>query len=421
MTGRQSMVFFAEAENEAPNRNPDASRTAPEPLIFVVSGEASGDNLAGSLMQALKAKTGGRVRFAGVGGPQSERQGLQSLFPMRELSLMGLAEVLPHLPRLIKRLNQTVAAARQLEPDAIVTVDSPGFCLRLAHHLRGSGIPIIHYVAPQLWAWRPGRARKLSKRLDHIMALLPFEVSFFAKYGIACTYVGHPAIESGVERGDGEGFRARHGLPQDVTLLCVVPGSRAGEVRRMLPVFGQALLLLKKSHPDLRAVIPVVPSTADVVKSMTQHWLLDVIFADIAERHDAFAACNAAMAKSGTVTLELALAGVPMVVAYRVSATTAFIVRRMGVSVEHASLANLLAGRQVVPEFLQEECTAAGLAAAVDELLSSREAREAQAQGFRDVARVLGERTPPPSERAAKVVLDIVQARMNEASRPAAS
>jgi lipid-A-disaccharide synthase len=340
---------------------------------------------------------------------------------MRELSLMGLAEVLPHLPRLIKRLNQTVAAARQLEPDAIVTVDSPGFCLRLAHHLRGSGIPIIHYVAPQLWAWRPGRARKLSKRLDHIMALLPFEVSFFAKYGIPCTYVGHPAIESGVERGDGEGFRARHGLPQDVTLLCVVPGSRAGEVRRMLPVFGQALLLLKKSHPDLRAVIPVVPSTADVVKSMTQHWLLDVIFADIAERHDAFAACNAAMAKSGTVTLELALAGVPMVVAYRVSATTAFIVRRMGVSVEHASLANLLAGRQVVPEFLQEECTAAGLAAAVDELLSSREAREAQAQGFRDVARVLGERTPPPSERAAKVVLDIVQARMNEASRPAAS
>jgi lipid-A-disaccharide synthase len=414
------MVSLAEAESEAPNRNPAASRTTPEPLIFVVSGEASGDNLAGSLMQALKAKTGGRVRFAGVGGPQSERQGLQSLFPMRELSVMGLAEVLPHLPRLIKRLNQTVAAARLLEPDAIVTVDSPGFCLRLAHHLRGSGIPIIHYVAPQLWAWRPGRARKLSKRLDHIMALLPFEVSFFAKYGIPCTYVGHPAIESGVERGDGEGFRARHGLPQDVTLLCVVPGSRAGEVRRMLPVFGQALLLLKKSHPDVRAVLPVVPSTAEVVKSMTQNWPLDVIFADIAERHDAFAACNAAMAKSGTVTLELALAGVPMVVAYRVSATTAFIVRRMGVSVEHASLVNLLAGRQVVPEFLQEECTASGLAAAMDELLSSREARAEQAQGFHDVARVLGERTPPPSERAAKVVLDIVQARMNEASRPAA-
>jgi lipid-A-disaccharide synthase len=420
MTGRQRMVSLTEAESEGLNRDVGTANAAREPLIFVVSGEASGDNLAGSLMQALKAKTGGRVRFAGVGGPQSERQGLQSLFPMRELSVMGLAEVLPHLPRLIKRLNQTVAAARHLEPDAIVTVDSPGFCLRLAHHLRGSGIPIIHYVAPQLWAWRPGRARKLSKRLDHIMALLPFEVSFFAKYGIPCTYVGHPAIESGVERGDGEGFRARHNLPQDAPLLCVVPGSRAGEVRRMLPVFGEALLLLKKNHPDLRVVIPAVPSTAEVVRSMTQNWPLDVTFADIAERPDAFAACNAATAKSGTVTLELALAGVPMVVAYRVSATTAFIVRRMGVSVEHASLVNLLAGRQVVPEFLQEECTASSLAAAVDELLRSRKAREAQAQGFRDVARVLGERTPPPSERAAKVVLDIVQARMNETSRAAA-
>jgi len=420
MTGRQRMVSLTEAESEGLNRDVGTANAAREPLIFVVSGEASGDNLAGSLMQALKAKTGGRVRFAGVGGPQSERQGLQSLFPMRELSVMGLAEVLPHLPRLIKRLNQTVAAARHLEPDAIVTVDSPGFCLRLAHHLRGSGIPVIHYVAPQLWAWRPGRARKLSKRLDHIMALLPFEVSFFAKYGIPCTYVGHPAIESGVERGDGEGFRARHNLPQDAPLLCVVPGSRAGEVRRMLPVFGEALLLLKKNHPDLRVVIPAVPSTAEVVRSMTQNWPLDVTFADIAERPDAFAACNAATAKSGTVTLELALAGVPMVVAYRVSATTAFIVRRMGVSVEHASLVNLLAGRQVVPEFLQEECTASSLAAAVDELLRSREAREAQAQGFGDVARVLGERTPPPSERAAKVVLDIVQARMNETSRAAA-
>ena len=154
----------------------------------------------------------------------------------------------------------------------------------------------------------------------------------------------------------------------------------------MLPVFGEALLLLKKSHPDLRVVIPAVPSTAEVVRSMTQNWPLDVTFADIAERPDAFAACNAATAKSGTVTLELALAGVPMVVAYRVSATTAFIVRRMGVSVEHASLVNLLAGRQVVPEFLQEECTASSLAAAVDELLRSRKAREAQDQGFRDVA-----------------------------------
>ena len=155
-----------------------------EPLIFIVSGETSGDNLAGRLMGALKRKTAGHVRFAGVGGPQSEAQGLKSLFPMSELSVMGLAEVLPHLPRLIRRLNQTAAEARRLNPDAVVTVDSPGFSIRLAHHLHGSGIPIVHYVAPQLWAWRPGRANKLARRVDHLMALLPFEVTFFDEYGI---------------------------------------------------------------------------------------------------------------------------------------------------------------------------------------------------------------------------------------------
>lgn len=382
-----------------------------EPLIFVVSGETSGDILSGRLMAALKRKTGDKVRFAGVGGPMSEGQGLQSLFPMRELSVMGLAEVLPHLPRLVRRLNQTTEAVRRLKPDAVVTVDAPGFCLRLAHHLRGSGIPLIHYVAPQMWAWRPGRARKLTKRVDHLMALLPFEVPFFTERGIACTYVGHPAVESGAAKGDGPSFRLRHAVPADALLLCVVPGSRAGEVRRMLPVFGEALSRLKATHPDLQAVIPVVEATAETVRELTRAWSFPVTFTDTAERFDAFAACDAALAKSGTVTLELALAKVPMVVAYRVSPATAFLVRRMGVNVEHASLANLLVGREVVPEFIQEACTGPALAEAVDRLLTSEEAREAQRQGFRELADVLGEPIPPPSERAAQVVLDIVNAR----------
>lgn len=381
-----------------------------EKLIFIVSGEASGDNLAGRLMGALKRETGGRIRFAGVGGPQSASQGLVSLFPMSDLSVMGLAEVLPHLPRLVRRLNETTAAARRLKPDAVVTVDSPGFCLRLAHHLRGSGIPVIHYVAPQLWAWGPFRARKLKKRVDHIMALLPFEVPFFAQYGIPCTYVGHPAIDAGVERGDGPAFRARHGLSPDAPVLCVLPGSRAGEVRRMLPVFGDALMLLKKKYPDLRIVIPVVDSATEIVRDITRDWPLPVVLvSDMAERFDAFAAANAALAKSGTVTLELALAGVPMVVAYRVSAATAFLVRRMGVSVEHASLVNLLAGRQAVPECLQEDCTGPKIAEAVIDILSSKQVRESQRKAFKEVVRALGDRTPPPSERAAKVVLDVAR------------
>jgi lipid-A-disaccharide synthase len=381
-----------------------------EPLIFIVSGEASGDNLAGRLMGALKRETGGRVRFAGVGGPQSEGQGLTSLFPMSDLSVMGLAEVLPHLPRLIGRLNQTTEAAKRLRPDAVVTVDSPGFCLRLAHHLRGTGIPVIHYVAPQLWAWGPFRARKLKKRVDHILALLPFEVPFFAQYGIPCTYVGHPAVDAGVERGDGKAFRARHGVPARAHLLSVLPGSRAGEVRRMLPVFGEALRQLTAKHSDLCVVIPVVHSVAHLVKDFAQGAdLPPVIITDMAGRFDAFAASDAAMAKSGTVTLELALANVPMVVAYRISPLSAFLVRRMGVSVEHASLVNLLAGRQVVPECLQEECTPDNLAAAVEEILSSEQVRARQLQAFKEVVQALGDRVPSPSERAAKVVLDIVR------------
>jgi lipid-A-disaccharide synthase len=386
-----------------------------QPLIFLVSGEPSGDNLAGRLMGALKAKTGGQVRFAGVGGPQSEAQGLTSLFPMRELSVGGFAEVLPHLPRLIKRLDQTAEAARALNPDAVVTIDSPSFTLRVAERLRGSGIPVVHYVAPQLWAWRPGRATKLAKRVDHIMAILPFEVPFFANYGIPCTYVGHTAIEAGAATGNGPTFRKRHGLPQDATVLCVVPGSRFLEVRRTVPIFGETLLRLKEIHPDLRVVIPVAPSVAEELETLMKDWPFPVVeVTDPAERFDAFAACDVALAKSGTVTLELALAGVPMAVAYRMNAATAFIIRRIGVSVKHASLVNLLAGHEVVPEFLQEDCTPEKLVAAIDQLLRSEAAREAQRQGFREVVEILGESTPQPSERAAKVVLDIVRARSVE-------
>ena len=392
-----------------------------EPLIFVVSGETSGDNLAGRLMGALKEQTGGRVRFAGVGGPMSAAHGLESLFPMHDLSVMGLAEVLPHLPRLIKRLNQTAAAARELKPDVIVTVDSPGFCLRLAHKMRGSGIPIVHYVAPQLWAWRPGRAHKLAERVDHLMALLPFEVPFFANYGISCTYVGHSAIESGATRGEGPAFRERHGLPADGPVLCVLPGSRSGEVRRILPVFGEALRQLIETYPDLHVVIPVVTSVAEEVGALTKDWPLPVIHVtDADERFDAFAACDVAMTKSGTVTLELALAQVPMVVAYRVTAATGFLVRRMGINVEYASLVNLLVGHAIVPELMQEDFTADRVAAAVDELFRSEEAREAQREGFREVIAILGEADPPPSERAAKVVLDAIRVRnaMEQATGP---
>lgn len=379
-----------------------------EPLIFIIAGEASGDNLGGRLMGALKTETGNRVRFAGIGGPQCEAQGLQSLFPMRELSLIGIAEVLPHLPRLMKRMNETAEAVRALRPDIVVTVDAPSFTLRVAQKLRGSGIPIVHYVAPQAWAWRAGRARTLCNRVNHLMALLPFEAPFFTEHGLPCTYVGHPAIESAMA-GDGAGFRREHNIPSTVPLLCVVPGSRGGEVRRLLPDFAEAVSALKKKYPDLHVVIPLAQAVREQVEAGTADWPLPVVrVTDPSERFDAFAACDAAMAKSGTVTLELGLAHVPMVVAYKVSALTVFIVRRMGVNVKYASLVNLLTTREVVPELIQEDCTPENLIEKVGHLLASPEARAAQRQGFEDTLHALGDADPPPSARAAKVVLDLI-------------
>ena len=381
-----------------------------EPLIFIMAGEPSGDVLAGRLIGALKEETDGRARFAGVGGTQCIAQGLDSLFPMQELSLIGLAEVLPHLPRLAKRLNQTAAAVRELKPDIVVSVDAPSFTLRVAQRLRGTGIPVVHYVAPQAWAWRAGRAKTLGKRMDHLMALLPFEVPFFAEHGLPCTYVGHPAIETAMG-GDGRAFREKHGIPSTVPLLCVVPGSRSGEVRRMLPDFADAVSLLKDRFPDLHAVIPVAPHVTERVEAETADWPVPVVrVTNPAERFDAFAASDAAIAKSGTVTLELGLARVPMVVAYKVSAVTAFIVRRMSVAVKYASLVNLLADREVVPEFIQENCTPENLAK-VGDLLGSADARAAQQQGFSDVLHALGDADPAPSTRAAKVVLGLIGAR----------
>jgi lipid-A-disaccharide synthase len=213
-----------------------------------------------------------------------------------------------------------------------------------------------------------------------------------------------------VEQGNGPAFRARHGLFPDTPLLCVLPGSRAGEVRRMLPVFGEALRLLKDNHPNLRIVIPAVDAVATLIREMVPDWPPALII-DMNQRFDAFAAANAALAKSGTGTLELALAGVPLAVAYRISPISAFLVRRMGVSVEHASLVNLLAGREVVPEYLQENCTPEQLAAALDRILGSEQVREAQQEGFKDVVKALGDRNPPPSERAADVVLNMIKAR----------
>jgi lipid-A-disaccharide synthase len=379
--------------------------------IMLVAGEASGDALGARLMRALRQRTDGAVRFSGVGGELMADEGLQSLFPMSDLSVMGLAEVLPRLPRLIGRIRQTADAAITDRPDALVTIDAPSFALRVARRLQGKGIPRIHYVAPQLWAWRPGRARELAHSVDKLLALLPFEPDFFASYGVECEFVGHPVVEAGRRTPEaGKAMRAALGIAPDARLVLALPGSRHSEISRHLPIFGAALNRLGESMANLHVAMVTVPTVAEEVRRQAATWQMPVaILEDREQRFDLFAAADAAVAASGTVSLELALAGVPSIVAYRTSPLTAAIVRRL-ILVDHVAMPNILAGRRVIPEYIQENCTAENIGSGLERLLRDAEACAEQRMALAEIARSLGAGGEPPSLRAADAVLEVVQA-----------
>lgn len=381
------------------------------PLIFLVAGEPSGDALGAGLMAALKERTGGAVRFAGVGGEGMASQGLDSLFPMADLSVMGVAEVLPRLPRILRRLSETAREARRLRPAAVVTIDAPDFCFRLAKRLRRDGIPLIHYVAPSVWAWRPGRARKIAAFLDHLLALLPFEPPYFEREGLPCTFVGHPVVESGADLGDGRRFRERHGIAAETTVICVLPGSRRSETSRLLPVFAEAVAGLRATRPDLVAVVPVIGAMAGEVARAVADWPVPAtVVHERADKIDAFAAADVALAASGTVALELAMAETPAVIAYRVSPLTAWLARRL-VRVSYANLVNLVLDRPAVPELLQGDCRPERLAAALETLIADDAARRSQVEAGREALARLGRGGPSPGERAAAVVIEVIAGR----------
>lgn len=390
------------------------------PLIYIIAGEPSGDQLGGRLMAALREETGGAVEFAGVGGESMGDEGLRSLFPLAELAVMGLAEVLPRVPNLLRRIRQTVADIEGRRPAAVVTIDSWGFTGRVAKALkrRGSTIPRIHYVAPMVWAWGPGRARHLADRLDLLLTLLPNEPPYFEAVGLRAVHVGHPVIESGADRGDGAAFRRRHGIPGEAPLLCVLPGSRLSETSRLLPVFEGALTLLKERFPTLRALVPTTGTVAGEVAAAASSWPLPALVIEgRAEKYDAFAAADVALAASGTVALELALAEVPSVITYRVAPLTAAIGRRL-ISVKYVNLINLLLDRPVVPELLQDDCRPEKLAADVATLLEDAGARRAQKEGLREGLARLGYGGPSPSRRAARAVLDAIAIGRMENAKP---
>jgi lipid-A-disaccharide synthase len=375
-------------------------------LVFLVAAEPSGDNLGAKLIAALR-KRDPNLRFAGIGGERMAAEGFETLFPIGDLSVMGFVEVLPKLPTILDRLKRTAHAIRELDPAAVVLIDSPSFGLRVADRVRDTGVPIVQYVAPQLWAWRPGRAKKLAKRVDRLLALFPFEPAFFAKLGIEATHVGHPALEAG--KGDGAAFRRAHGIAPETKLVAVLPGSRRGLFARMAPVFGAALGLLAKDRAKLEFVVPYVANTDSLAAEFAASLPGRAIrVASAADKRAGLAACDAALSISGTSVLELAIARLPMAVGHRVNALSAFLARRL-IRVGHVTLPNLIAGRELVAERLQDACTPDALAADLARLLDDPAAATAMREGFDEVCAKLGEaeiaRGLLPSDRAAEAVL----------------
>lgn len=375
--------------------------------LFLVAGEASGDALGAALMAGLKALRPD-VTFAGVGGPLMEAEGLKSLFPMEELSVMGLLEVLPKYRHLKRRIAETAAAVLAAGADALITIDSPDFCLRVARLVRAAAPAqrTIHYVAPTVWAWRPGRAAKMAPVIDHVLALFPFEPPYMERAGMSCDFVGHPVVAQPVASPEAAAaFRAGHAIGADQPLLLCLPGSRAGEVRRLLPRFEAAIDLLRQDHPGLRVVVPTVRWVAPLVRQLVAGWSAAPLVAEeAADRRAAFAAADLALAASGTVSLDLALNRVPMVIAHDFNWLTFRLMKRAAL-IDTVTLVNIVSETRVVPEFLGPDCRPAPIAAALDRLMTDPAARKAQRDAADLTMQRLGQGGEPPGLRAARSVL----------------
>lgn len=378
--------------------------------IMLVAGEPSGDALGGQLIEGLKELSQGQLRIIGVGGAQMRAAGLQSLFSLDDTSVMGLREVVPRIPRILARVRQAAGFAVKLKPDMVILIDSPDFTHRIARriHRLAPDIKLVNYVAPQVWASRPKRAKKMAQYFDHVLCLLPFEEPFFNEVGLRATFVGHPVVERVPPPGQGLGFRSRHGIGANERALLLLPGSRLSEIRFLWPVFRAAIEKTEAAVGPLTIVLPTVATVASRVKALVAAWGRRVIvIEDPAEKFAAFDAGDVALAASGTVSTELALNATPMVIGYRVGSVTARIARRY-IRVPFITLVNLILKRKAIPEFVQEECTPERLSAELIQLISNPSARMAQVTASAEAIKALGLGDEKPSIRAARVILKLL-------------
>jgi lipid-A-disaccharide synthase len=387
---------------------------ARELRLFLIAGEHSGDALGAKLMGALDAGRGGRIRYLGVGGPRMAGAGFSSQFPIEEIAVMGPLAILARLPAILRRVAGTAAAAVAAEPDAVVIIDSPEFTHPIARRIRRRrpDIPIIDYVSPSVWAWRPGRAHKMRNYVDHVLALLPFEPEVHARLaGPPCTYVGHPLIErlASIRALDPSPLARRLGLSSHAHLLVVLPGSRPSEVSRLLVPFGQALDRLRERGRKFEVAIPVVDSLRRLIEDGVAHWRKPPhLLEGDEDKFCAFRLARAALAASGTVSLELALTGTPMVIAYKVDPVAAPVLRRM-IKAPSTVLPNLILGTRAVPEFHQEHCTPVKLANALAPLIDDGDVRQQQLAALEKVPERMRLPRGSPSEAAAEIVLNYAE------------
>ena len=379
--------------------------------IVLIATEESGDRLGANLMKVLRQRLGGALRFEGVGGRAMAQEGLASLFPIEELSIIGLAAVVRQLPKILRLIRQTADAVLEASPDALVIIDSPDFTHRVARRVRArdASIPIVDYVSPSVWAWRPGRARAMRRYVDHVLALLPFESEAYQRlHGPPCTYVGHPLVEQLATLRPNPTEQARRAAAPPV--LLVLPGSRRSEIRHHMAVFGATLDRLRAQGVAFEPVLPTMPHLQQAVVETVKNWPVQPrIVVGETDKKAAFRIAHAALVKSGTVTLELALAAVPMVAAYRVGSAEAWVLRR-AINTSSIILANLVIGENVVPEFVQENCTPEKLAPSLAELLSDSPPRRRQHEAFARLDAIMSTGDQPPSVRAADIVLATMRA-----------
>jgi lipid-A-disaccharide synthase len=366
----------------------------PPVRLFLIAGEPSGDRLGAALMAGLKTLSPD-ITFAGVGGPMMQAEGLVSQFPMAELSVMGIAEVLPKYLHLKRRIRESAAAVGAA--DALVTIDSPDFCFRVAKLVKAAhpAMKTIHYVAPSVWAWRPGRAAKMAGFIDHVLALLPFEPPYMTAHGMTCDFVGHPVVAEPVATPQ----------PQDSPLILTLPGSRASEITRLIPIFGAVLARVKAAHPTARVALPTVPHLAARVRDLTRGWpIAPLVIEDADQKRQSFADATVALAASGTVSLELAANRCPMVIAYRMNPVSFWLMRRAAL-IDTVTLVNLVSDTRVIPEFLGPACLPDRIAPALIDLIGNGPARAAQMAAMAVTMQRLGQGDTAPGLRAAQSVL----------------